>query len=143
MILKHFLIWRCCFYPHLYRLNLKPLVQYLMKRLYSTKHNHFSFEYSYIAEINGSVVGMLNGFTGKEKRKEEWRTILLMIRFLTLPILKNIVNLIKIKLKYLKKTSQLIGLLIISDKFDNADYYNKRSGSFPRVSGNGYRNHAS
>lgn len=109
------------FLPSFIPIEFKPFVKYLMKRLFSTKRNHFSFEYSYLAEINSRVIGVINGFPGKEKRKEEWRTILLMIRFLALPMLKNMVNLIKIK--YLRKVSQLIGLLKIWGKFDDTDYY--------------------
>ncbi len=52
----------------------------VMKRLFCQSCNLFSFEHTYFGELGGSRAGMLLGYDWNVRKRENWRTGLLMLK---------------------------------------------------------------
>jgi ribosomal protein S18 acetylase RimI-like enzyme len=76
-----------CLFPALYGNNVDSLLQ----RLYRRPRHLFSHEHTYFAELTGKTAGMLLGYSWRDRKREDLRTGLLLLRemklnfFLKLP----------------------------------------------------------
>ena len=62
----------------------------VLQNLFRQRRNLFSFEHSYFIEVDGTKAGMILGYDWKSQRREEWRTGLLMIKYMKLEFFARI-----------------------------------------------------
>ena len=82
------------FFPLLFGDNIKKA----LITLFQHRSNLFSFEHVYFAEISGKVVGMILGYDWKAKRKEDFKTGLLLFKNIGISLLTKLLTLIKFKM---------------------------------------------
>src|SRR4030042_3636977 len=69
----------------------------VMKRLFCQRRNLFSFEHTYFAEAGGSKMGMLLGYDWNVKRRESWRTGLLLLKQMKSDFMRQLPTMIKLE----------------------------------------------
>lgn len=69
----------------------------VLQRLFCQRHNLFSFEHTYFVEAGGSRVGMLLGYDWNVKRRESWRTGLLLLKQMKSDFLRRLPTMIKLE----------------------------------------------
>lgn len=67
----------------------------VMENLFKQSRNLFSFEHTYFIEVAGKSVGMTLGYDGGQRRREELRTGLLVVKYLKWSLFAKIFHLIK------------------------------------------------
>jgi ribosomal protein S18 acetylase RimI-like enzyme len=80
-------------FPAVYGDGAKAVVQ----RLFCQRRNLFSFEHTYFAEAGGSKMGMLLGYNWSVKRRESWRTGLLLLKQMKSDFLRRLPTLLKLE----------------------------------------------
>lgn len=84
----------------------------------------FSYEHSHFIEVNGKTEGMALAYSYDRKRKEEIRSLLLILRYLKWGILKQIA--------YLSRSGAIIA------QIDKGDYYISNIAVYPDLRCRGY-----
>ncbi len=74
------------FFPALFGKNYKSM----LKGMFTHHLNLFSYQHSYFAESKGKILGMILGYDNHSKKTENWRTGLLMLKYLGLDFFKGI-----------------------------------------------------
>ena len=92
----------------------------VLQNLFRQRRNLFSFEHSYFVEVDGTKAGMILG--REKKRREEWRTGLLMIKYMKLEFFARI--------PVLLKTLSLVG------RAGDKEYYISSIAVYPEFRGN-------
>ena len=67
----------------------------VLQNLFCQRKNLFSFEHSYFIEVDDTKAGMVLGYDRKTEREEEWRTGLLLIKYMKLGFFTKIIPLLK------------------------------------------------
>jgi len=88
----------------------------VMQGLFEHRRNWFSFEHSYFVEVNGEIAGMALVCNHNEKKRENLRTYLLVLKYLKWNILMRLVCLLKsphviqklIQLTYLLRSEHIV-----------------------------------
>jgi ribosomal protein S18 acetylase RimI-like enzyme len=80
-------------FPAVYGDDAKAVIQ----RLFCHTRNLFSFEHTYFAEVSGSRAGMLLKYDWNVRRRENWRTGLLMLREMKLEFVRRVPRMIKVE----------------------------------------------
>ncbi len=96
-------------------------VRGVMQNLFRQRRNLFSFEHSYFIEVDGKKAGMILGYDWKTQREEEWRTGLLLIKFM--------------KLGFFTKILSLLRALSIVDRAEDNEYYISNVAVYPEFRG--------
>ena len=78
-------------FPAIFGSGVKGAIQNLFRQ----RRNLFSFEHSYFIEVDDTKAGMILGYDWKTQRGEEWRTGLLLIKFMKLGFFARIPVLLK------------------------------------------------
>ncbi|MFH1305745.1 MAG: GNAT family N-acetyltransferase [Candidatus Omnitrophota bacterium] len=66
-----------------------------MRKMFRHSGNFFSFEHSYILEVNGETAGMALTYNHEEMRNEKLRVCFLVLRYLRWRIFPRVINLLK------------------------------------------------
>ncbi len=69
--------------------------KHVMKKMFRHPRNFFSFEHSYILEVNGETAGMALSYDHDEMKKESLRVCFLVLRYLKWQIFPRLVYLLK------------------------------------------------
>ena len=69
----------------------------VMQRLFCQRRNLFSFEHTYFAEVGTFKAGMLLGYDWKAKRRESWRTGLLLLKHMKSDFLLRLPTMIRLE----------------------------------------------
>jgi len=96
-------------------------VRGVMQNLFRQRRNLFSFEHSYFIEVDGTKAGMILGYDWKTQREEEWRTGLLLIKFM--------------KLEFFARILSLLRALSIVDRAEDNEYYISNVAVYPEFRG--------
>jgi len=92
----------------------------VLQNLFRQRRNLFSFEHSYFIEVDGTKAGMILG--REKKRGEEWRTGLLMIKYM--------------KLEFLARIPALLKALSLVGRAGGKEYYISSIAVYPEFRGN-------
>lgn len=65
-------------------------IKHILKVLFQLPSNLFSFEHTLVAEKNGDICGMILGYDWMKKRKEDFRTGMLLLKSLKMDFIKRI-----------------------------------------------------
>ena len=96
-------------------------VSSVIQNLFRQPKNLFSFEHSYFIEVEGTKAGMILGYDWKTKREEEWRTGLLMIKYM--------------KLRFFARILSLLKALSLTGKVEDNEYYVSNIAVYPEFRG--------
>jgi len=94
----------------------------VLQNLFRQRRNLFSFEHSYFIEIDSRKAGMLIGYDRQTQRREEWRTGLLLIKYMRLGFFTRILSLLK--------------ALSVVERAKNSGYYISNVAVYPEFRGN-------
>lgn len=108
--------------PNLFPAIFGSSVGSVLQNLFRQRKNLFSFEHSYFIEADGQKVGMIIGYGGKTGREEEWRTGLLLIKYM--------------KLGFFTKILSLLRALNIGGRAEDDEYYISNVAVYPEFRGN-------
>jgi len=97
-------------------------VKDVMQNLFRQRRNLFSFEHSYFIEVDDTKAGMVLGYEWKTQRGEEWRTGLLLIKFM--------------KLGFFARILSLLRALSIGGRTKDDEYYISNVAVYPEFRGN-------
>ncbi|MBA7710393.1 hypothetical protein ES703_119335 [subsurface metagenome] len=92
-----------------------------MQNLFRQRRNLFSFEYSYFTEVDDTKAGMILGYDWKTQRREEWRTGLLLIKFM--------------KLGFFARIPALLKALSLVERAEDNEYYISNVAVYPEFRG--------
>jgi len=92
----------------------------VLQNLFRQRRNLFSFEHSYFIEVDGTKAGMILG--REKKRREEWRTGLLMIKYM--------------KLEFFARIPVLLKTLSLAGRAGDKEYYISSIAVYPEFRGN-------
>jgi len=92
-------------------------VKNVLQRLFRQRRNLFSFEHSYFIEVDDTKSGMALGYDWKTLRGEEWRTGLLLIKYMKLEFFARILSLLK--------------ALSLTGKVEDNEYYVSNIAVYP------------
>lgn len=107
------------YFPTLFGGKIKIILQDLFRH----SSNLFSFKHSHIAEIDGKIAGMILGYDGKTKKRENLKTGLLFFKEMGIGMI--------FKLKSFLKLNATVGSLNIDE------YYISNVAVYPRYRGKG------
>jgi len=93
----------------------------VLQNLFRQRRNLFSFEHSYFIEVDGIKASMLIGYDGQTQRGEEWRTGLLLIKYMKLGFFTRILSLLK--------------ALSVVERAKNNEYYISNVAVYPEFRG--------
>jgi ribosomal protein S18 acetylase RimI-like enzyme len=79
------------FFPSIFASNAEEV----MRKIFQQPGNLFSFEHSYFIEVNSKIAGMALGYNWEQKRREELRTGLLLVKYLKWSFFTRIFYLLK------------------------------------------------
>jgi len=96
-------------------------VRNVLQNLFRQRRNLFSFEHSYFIEVDGKKAGMILGYDWKNQGWEEWRTGLLIIRYM--------------KLKFFAKIPVLLTALRLVGRAEDSEYYISNVAVYPEFRG--------
>jgi len=96
-------------------------VKNVLQRLFRQRRNLFSFEHSYFIEVDDTKSGMALGYDWKTLRGEEWRTGLLLIKYMKLEFFARILSLLK--------------ALSLTGKVEDNEYYVSNIAVYPEFRG--------
>jgi len=94
----------------------------VIQNLFRHRKNLFSFEHSYFIEVDGKKAGMILGYDWKTQRGEEWRTGLLLIKYM--------------KLGFFARIPALLKALSLVGRAGNNEYYICSVAVYPEFRGN-------
>jgi len=94
----------------------------VIQNLFRHRKNLFSFEHSYFIEVDGKKAGMILGYDWKTQRGEEWRTGLLLIKYM--------------KLEFFARIPALLKALSLVGRAGNNEYYICSVAVYPEFRGN-------
>ncbi len=97
-------------------------VKGVMQNLFRQRRNLFSFEHSYFIEVDDTKAGMVLGYEWKTQMGEEWRTGLLLIKFM--------------KLGFFARILSLLRALSIGGRTKDDEYYISNVAVYPEFRGN-------
>jgi len=92
-----------------------------MQNLFRQRRNLFSFEHSYFIEVDDTKAGMILGYDWKTQRGEEWRTGLLLIKFM--------------KLGFFARIPALLKALSLVERAEDNEYYISNVAVYPEFRG--------
>jgi ribosomal protein S18 acetylase RimI-like enzyme len=93
-------------------------IKSILQNLFRYPSNLFSFEHTHFAEIEGEIAGMILGYDGQTKKKENLKTGLLLFKELGVSII--------FKLSLLMKFNTTVGKLNINE------YYISNVATYPK-----------
>ena len=96
-------------------------VRSVIQNLFHQRKNLFSFEHSYFIAKNGVKAGMILGYDWKTRRRESWRTGLLLIKFM--------------KLGFFTKFPTLLKVLSVNRRVETSEYYISNIAVYPEFRG--------
>ncbi|MBE9482296.1 MAG: GNAT family N-acetyltransferase [Chloroflexi bacterium] len=96
-------------------------VKGVMQNLFRQRRNLFSFEHSYFIEVDDTKAGMILGYDWKTQRGEEWRTGLLLIKFM--------------KLGFFARIPVLLKALSLVGRAEDNEYYISNVAVYPEFGG--------
>lgn len=112
-----FLITAPTFFPYLFGSDVKNAIENLFRHT----RNWFSFEHSYFIEVSGEIAGMALIYNYEQKKKENLRTSLLILKYLKWSIFAQ--------LTYLLKSLHIVGQITESECYlNNIAVYPKYRG---------------
>ena len=86
-----------------------PKVGDVIKKSFQHVRNCFSFEHAHFIEVNGEVAGMALMFNYNQRKKEELRSLLFILRYLRCSFLSQF--------KYLRKSGDILAQITESDAY--------------------------
>ena len=107
--------------PPLFPVIFGSEVKGMMQNLFRQRRNLFSFEHSYFIEVDDTKAGMVLGYDWKTEREEEWRTGLLLIKYM--------------KLGFFTKILSLLRALSIVGRAEDDEYYISNVAVYPEFRG--------
>jgi len=107
--------------PNLFPAMFGSSVGSVLQNLFRQRKNLFSFEHSYFIEADGKKVGMVIGYGWKTQRGEEWRTGLLLIKFM--------------KLGFFARIPALLKALSVTGRVESNEYYISNVAVYPEFRG--------
>jgi len=93
----------------------------VLQNLFRQRRNLFSFEHSYFTDVDGIKAGMIIGYNWKTQREENWRTGLLMIKYM--------------KLEFITKLLSLLKAMSIVGRAKDSEYYISNVAVYPEFRG--------
>ena len=93
----------------------------VFQNLFRQRRNLFSFEHSYFIEVGGKKAGMILGYDWKTQRWEEWRTGLLLIKYM--------------KLEFPTKIPALLKAMSVVGRVEDNEYYISNIAAYPEFRG--------
>jgi len=93
----------------------------VLQNLFRQRRNLFSFEHSYFIDVDGIKAGMIIGYNWKTQREENWRTGLLMIKYM--------------KLEFITKFLSLLKAMSIVGRAKDSEYYISNVAVYPEFRG--------
>ena len=96
-------------------------VSSVVQNLFRRPKNLFRFEHSYFIEVDDTKAGMILGYDWKTKREEEWRTGLLLIKFM--------------KLGFFARIPALLKALSLVERAEDNEYYISNVAVYPEFRG--------
>ena len=96
-------------------------VRGVMQDLFRQRRNLFSFEHSYFIEVDDTKAGMVLGYEWKTQMGEEWRTGLLLIKFM--------------KLGFFARIPALLKALSLVERAEDNEYYISNIAVYPEFRG--------
>jgi len=92
-----------------------------MQNLFRQRRNLFSFEHSYFTEVDDTKAGMILGYDWKNQGREEWRTGLLLIKYM--------------KLGFFVRIPALLMALRLVGRAEGNEYYISNVAVYPEFRG--------
>ena len=93
----------------------------VLQSLFRQRRNLFSFEHSYFIEVDDTKSGMALGYDWKTQRGEEWRTGLLLIKYM--------------KLEFFARIPALLMALRLVGRAEDNEYYISNVAVYPEFRG--------
>ncbi len=81
--------------PNLFPATFGSGARNVLQNLFCQRKNLFSFEHSCFIEVDGKKAGMILGYDWKTQKGDEWRTGLLLIKYMRLGFFTKILSLLK------------------------------------------------
>ena len=104
-------------FPAVFGSNVKNVLQSLFRQ----RRNLFSFEHSYFIEVDDAKAGTVLGYDWKTQRGEEWRTGLLLIKYM--------------KLEFFARIPALLMALHLVGRAEDNEYYISNVAVYPEFRG--------
>jgi len=96
-------------------------VRRVIQNLFHQRKNLFSFEHSYFIVKNGVKAGMILGYDWKTRRRESWRTGLLLVKFM--------------RLGFITRFPTWLKALSVNRRVENNEYYISNIAVYPEFRG--------
>ena len=96
-------------------------VKNVLQSLFRQQRNLFSFEHSYFIEVDDKKAGMILGYGWKNRQREEWRTGLLLIKYM--------------KLGFFARIPALLMALHLVGRAEDNEYYISNVAVYPEFRG--------